>query len=268
MWTSQRSPLSSWVRSSETWAEGVRQPRDNGQWSIGAGCFNQMWWPPWLLIKRPFCSSSSWHTLPPPSFIFFLEMYKVRVNSGNRWWTGGLACCGPWGHRVGQNWATGLNWTELKSESILPQMPHHHPRLQRVLNNSVCLSQTYGYAYDNTHIYLLFCCIALFYFVQWDQCTYCSMPFYLLKNVQHTDCSINKYSLTRGCLSPFRAFNLYKRKGQRQFHTPWLPTGPISGTMSSLNVPADLPVLVSPTLPACLFIPFRSLWLFKYQIQK
>ena len=40
------------------------------------------------------------------------------------WWTwvwasfrswnrqGSLACCGPWGHRVGHDWATELNWTE------------------------------------------------------------------------------------------------------------------------------------------------------------
>ena len=26
---------------------------------------------------------------------------------------GGLACCGSWGRRVGHNWATELNWTEL-----------------------------------------------------------------------------------------------------------------------------------------------------------
>ena len=25
---------------------------------------------------------------------------------------GGLACCSPWDHRVGQDWATKLNWTE------------------------------------------------------------------------------------------------------------------------------------------------------------
>ena len=29
---------------------------------------------------------------------------------------GGLACCSPWGHRVGHDWATELNWTdELRS---------------------------------------------------------------------------------------------------------------------------------------------------------
>ena len=27
---------------------------------------------------------------------------------------GGLACCDSWGWRVGHNWATELNWTELK----------------------------------------------------------------------------------------------------------------------------------------------------------
>ena len=26
---------------------------------------------------------------------------------------GGLACCSPWGRRVGYDWATELNWTEL-----------------------------------------------------------------------------------------------------------------------------------------------------------
>ena len=29
---------------------------------------------------------------------------------------GGLACCNSWGRRVGQNWATELNWTELKTK--------------------------------------------------------------------------------------------------------------------------------------------------------
>ena len=27
---------------------------------------------------------------------------------------GGLACCDSWGHRVGHDWATELNWTELQ----------------------------------------------------------------------------------------------------------------------------------------------------------
>ena len=36
----------------------------------------------------------------------------VWVNSGRWWWTGGLACCCPWGSlRVRHGWATELNWT-------------------------------------------------------------------------------------------------------------------------------------------------------------
>ena len=26
---------------------------------------------------------------------------------------GGLACCSPWGHRVGHDWVTELNWTDI-----------------------------------------------------------------------------------------------------------------------------------------------------------
>ena len=33
----------------------------------------------------------------------------VWINSRSWWWTGGLACCSPWGCRVGPNWATKLN---------------------------------------------------------------------------------------------------------------------------------------------------------------
>ena len=32
---------------------------------------------------------------------------------------GSLECCSPWGHRVGHNWATELNWTESPSAVIL-----------------------------------------------------------------------------------------------------------------------------------------------------
>jgi len=33
---------------------------------------------------------------------------------------GGLVCCNSWGHRVGHDWATGLNWTELKQNLSFP----------------------------------------------------------------------------------------------------------------------------------------------------
>ena len=29
---------------------------------------------------------------------------------------GGLACCSSWGHRVGHDWATELNWTEVDKD--------------------------------------------------------------------------------------------------------------------------------------------------------
>ena len=36
----------------------------------------------------------------------------VWVNSGSWWWTGGLACCGPWGHKESD---TLSNWAELNT---------------------------------------------------------------------------------------------------------------------------------------------------------
>ena len=47
-----------------------------------------------------------------------------RLNRHEFGWTlgagdgqGGLECCSSWGHRVGHNWVTELNWTELYSET-------------------------------------------------------------------------------------------------------------------------------------------------------
>ena len=37
----------------------------------------------------------------------------VWVNSGSWWWTGRLACWGPWGHKESDT-TEGLNWTELR----------------------------------------------------------------------------------------------------------------------------------------------------------
>ena len=31
---------------------------------------------------------------------------------------GGLACCSSWGHRVGHDWATELNWTEMTKDIV------------------------------------------------------------------------------------------------------------------------------------------------------
>ena len=36
--------------------------------------------------------------------------FKQALGDGDR--QGGLACCSPWGHRVGHDWPTELTWTE------------------------------------------------------------------------------------------------------------------------------------------------------------
>ena len=38
----------------------------------------------------------------------------VWVDSRSWWWTGGLACCVPWGSKEWHNWVNKLNWTELR----------------------------------------------------------------------------------------------------------------------------------------------------------
>ena len=140
--------------------------------AIGAGYFNQMWWPPWPLIKRPSSSSYSWHTPPPPSFIFFLEMCKVCVGSGSWWWTGRpgmLRSMGSQSCTWLSDW-TELNWNQSPSS---PSCPITHPSLQRVLNNSVCLSQIYWLCiWQHTRIFaFLLYCFVLF----------CTMrPMYIL----------------------------------------------------------------------------------------
>ena len=42
----------------------------------------------------------------------------------------GLACCNSWGHRVGHDWATELNWCNIALYSIRPCFYHQlHPQL-------------------------------------------------------------------------------------------------------------------------------------------
>ena len=40
------------------------------------------------------------------------SMHMSLVNSGNWWWTGGLACCDSWGHKE-SDMTEWWNWTEL-----------------------------------------------------------------------------------------------------------------------------------------------------------
>ena len=57
----------------------------------------------------------------------------VWVDSGSWWWTGGLACWGSWGHRIGHDWATELNWTELNVKRVAA-LSNSHLRYCLVFN--------------------------------------------------------------------------------------------------------------------------------------
>ena len=37
----------------------------------------------------------------------------IWESSGSWWSTQSMVCCSPWGHRLGHNWATELNWTNI-----------------------------------------------------------------------------------------------------------------------------------------------------------
>ena len=79
-------------------------------------------WPPdgksWLIWKDPD-AGKDWRreekgTRGWDGWMAALTQWTlVWVNSGSSWWTGSLACCSPWGRRVGHDWATETNWTEL-----------------------------------------------------------------------------------------------------------------------------------------------------------
>ena len=47
------------------------------------------------------------------------SMDMSLVNSGSWWWTGRPGNCSPWGHIVGHDWMTGLNWNLLLRYHIL-----------------------------------------------------------------------------------------------------------------------------------------------------
>ena len=80
-------------------------------------------WPPdvkrWLIGKDPKAGrdwgqeekgttedeKAGWHHQ--------LDGHEFGWTPGVGDWQGGLACCGSWGRRVGHDWATELNWTDL-----------------------------------------------------------------------------------------------------------------------------------------------------------
>ena len=61
---------------------------------------------------------------------------------------GGLVCCDSWGHRVGHNWATELNWTELNKffhvYSFQRQSPILFPWMWVRLSDSLLVNIKWG----------------------------------------------------------------------------------------------------------------------------
>ena len=57
---------------------------------------------------------------------------------------GGLACCDPWGRKVGHDWATELNWTELNwnkdLEGLFYTSDLHHPFTALLLTQDTHIS--------------------------------------------------------------------------------------------------------------------------------
>ena len=51
---------------------------------------------------------------------------------------GGLACCSPWGCRVGHDWATELNWTPVYGSSSSSSFPLLHLSMASLLAFKLC----------------------------------------------------------------------------------------------------------------------------------
>jgi len=93
-------------------------------------------WPPdaknWLIGKDP-CAGKDWRwekEMTEDEVVGWhhqLNGHEFEQASGVGDGQGSLACCSPWGRRVGHNWATELNWTEL----II--------NIGKFLSNSACL---------------------------------------------------------------------------------------------------------------------------------
>ena len=80
-------------------------------------------WPPdvksWLICKDPG-AGKDWRWEEKGTTEDEIVEWHHWLNGHGFGWTpgvgdghGGLACCSSWGRRVGHNWATEMNWTEL-----------------------------------------------------------------------------------------------------------------------------------------------------------
>ena len=78
-------------------------------------------WPPdgksWLIWKDPD-AGNGWRREEKGTTEVDMVGWHHRLNGHEFEWTpgvgddqGGLMCCSPWGHKVGHDWATELNWS-------------------------------------------------------------------------------------------------------------------------------------------------------------
>ena len=101
-------------------------PKGNQSWIFIAEAKTPILWPPdvknWLIWKDSDSGKDwrqetkgttedemvGWHQLTQWTCVWVNSW--VSVNSGVGDSKGGLACCSPWGRRVGHDWVTELNW--------------------------------------------------------------------------------------------------------------------------------------------------------------
>ena len=97
-------------------------------------------WPPhaksWLIGKDPV-AGKDWGQEKGTTEDEMAGWHR-RLNGHGFGWTrgvddgqGGLACCDSWGCRVGHDWATKLNWTDV---SIAPNLHYFKVNFQRPTN--------------------------------------------------------------------------------------------------------------------------------------
>ena len=101
-------------------------------------------WPPHLkswLIGKDSDAGRDWGLEEKGMTEDEMAGWHHRLNGCESEWTpgvgdeeGGLACRNSWGHRVGHDWATELNWTELEiNKFILKKKGFVHLQLMKYL---------------------------------------------------------------------------------------------------------------------------------------
>ena len=122
-------------------------------------------WPPdarnWLHWKRPWC----WERLRAGGegddrgwdgwMASLTQRTWILVNSGSWWWTGKPGVLQSMGsQRVGHNWVTELNWTELNVNHQSPNMYPAEPTLLKTLVHK-CVQRAYN-NWEEKQVFLIF----------------------------------------------------------------------------------------------------------------